>query len=202
MPAHPGVIRPAAETQIISVITQRRAAERPRAQVHEMEIAGVPSTAEYMSIGETTTRFGNCSARRRSGMNIGGRGDATHHAGEAAVDRRDELRIAQPQVVVCHAAAARQQIERELRPLLIDVARQALEPLERRLRGALRALDDRPALGLVGRERGGHVVAGCAKRPRQRDRVLHRELGPRTDREVRRVRRVAEQHDVAAHQRR
>jgi len=40
--------------------------------------------------------------------------------------------------------------------------------------------------------RRGDVVAERAKRPGQRHRVLHRELGARADREVRRVSRVTE----------
>ena len=54
---------------------------------------GVPSTDEYMSIGETTTRLASSSPRSRNGVNIGGRV-------AERVDRRDELRVAQPQVAV------------------------------------------------------------------------------------------------------
>ena len=56
--------------------------------------------------------------------------------------------------------------------------------------------DDRLPLELVIDE-GGLDVGVAHERVRQRDRVLHRELRPRADREVRGVRGVAEQHDVA-----
>jgi hypothetical protein len=32
----------------------------------------VPSTAEYIAIGETVTRFSTCISRKRNGANIGG----------------------------------------------------------------------------------------------------------------------------------
>jgi hypothetical protein len=37
----------------------------------------VPSTAEYIAIGETTTRFSSAMSRSRNGANIGGAGSLT-----------------------------------------------------------------------------------------------------------------------------
>ena len=60
----------------------------------------------------------------------------------------------------------------------------------------LDALRLRPPLALVGAQRGAGVGRVANHRLVQRDRVLQRELGARTDRPVRGVRGVAEQHDV------
>ncbi len=118
--------------------------------------------------------------------------------GEPVVDPLDELRVAQPQVVVGHPAAAGHDVEGELQRLLVDVLAEVLEPLEARLRCPLRGEHDRPALGVV---RGqcaldvGFLGQACGKR----QRVLHGELRPRADREVSGVCCVAEQYDVAVH---
>ena len=68
---------------------------------------------------------------------------------EPAVDFGHKLRIAHLEVPVRHAAAAGEQVEGELERLLMRVLRDVLEPFEARLCGTLRALDHRPALGLV-----------------------------------------------------
>ena len=78
-----------------------------------------------------------------------------------------------------------------------EVALGVLEPLEARLRGALRALDRGTARRLVGRERRAGSSAARSSASRERDGVLHRQLGARADREVRGVRGVADEHDVA-----
>lgn len=71
-PAQPGVIRPSGLTQTISVMT-RPAPPRARApRWTRWKSPGVPSAAEYMSIGETTTRLRRVSPRRVKGVNIGG----------------------------------------------------------------------------------------------------------------------------------
>ena len=104
--------------------------------------------------------------------------------------------VAQPQVVVGDPPAAGHDVERELLRGLADVLADVLEPLQAGLRRALGGEHHRPPLGLVRRQRrrdvGLLVQAGG-----QRQRVLHRQLGARADGEVRGVRGVAEQHDVA-----
>ena len=94
-------------------------------------------------------------------------------------------------------SAARQQVERELERLHVRVARDAAEVRRALARGRLRPLDDRRALELVVDDRRVDVPAASHERVRERDRVLHRQLRPGADREVRGVRGVAEQHDPA-----
>ena len=151
-----------------------------------------------MSIAETTTRFRQRQpAQRQRHEHRRARRRDPARVREVGVDLVDEPRIAQAEVVVGDTAAAGQQVERELRSRLIDVAAEPLEPLERGLRGALGALDDRPALSLIGADRLSNRARRRAQRPRERDRILHRELRPRPDREMGGVRRVADEHDVA-----
>src|SRR5262249_39083474 len=70
-----------------------------------------------------------------------------------------------------------------------------LEPCEAHLRGALQSLDLGAAVLLVGRQRLLDL-APALEGVGERDRVLDRELRAGADRKMRRVRRVAEQHDV------
>ena len=128
----------------------------------------------------------------------GGRRDASPHLvlGEPSVGGRDELRVSQAQVVVRDTPAAREDVEGELRRLLMNVLPEILEPLQACLRRPLRRQHDRPALGVVRSERLGGVTVLVQARG-ERKRILHGQLGARTDGEVRGVRGVAEEHDVA-----
>ncbi len=72
MPQHPSVIRPSGETQVISVITSPAPPSAREPRCTRWKSLGTPSTAEYMSMGETTTRLGSVSPRSRSGVNMGG----------------------------------------------------------------------------------------------------------------------------------
>jgi hypothetical protein len=119
----------------------------------------------------------------------------------------DEGGVAHLQVVEPDLFAARQQADRERQGIEHEVPPRVLEPPQAVLGDALRALDDRPALLLVGGKclldpRGrGRLISGDAghlvhDRACQRDGILHRELRARADGKVCRVRRVAEQHDV------
>ncbi len=115
--------------------------------------------------------------------------------GEPPVHPRDELGVAQPQVVVGDPAAAGDDVERELLRVLAGVLADVLEPLQAGLRRALGGRDHGAPLRLVGRGRRRDVrllvQAGC-----EGQRVLHRQFGPGPDGEVRGVRGVAEQHHV------
>ena len=71
-PAQPGVIRPAADTQAISVITSPAPPSALPPRCTRWKSDGTPSAAEYMSIGETITRLRSRSPRSRNGWNIGG----------------------------------------------------------------------------------------------------------------------------------
>ena len=107
-----------------------------------------------------------------------------------------EGRVAELQVVERDPLAPREEAERELRRIELAVALHVLEPHEAVLRRLLRALDDRPACLLVGLERLRDARRMLEQRLHQRDRVLHRQLGPGADREVRRVRGIAHEDDV------
>ena len=95
------------------------------------------------------------------------------------------------------AAAARQQVEGELDRLEVAVACDAGEVRSALARRLLRPLDDRLALHLVVDERRLDVPGAALEGVAESDGVLHGELRPRADREVRRVGGVS-QHDRAA----
>ncbi len=98
---------------------------------------------EYMSIGETTTRLASSSAAQP---------ERREHRRRRRPSARDEVRVAHPQLAVGDPAVRVSRLKANVRGSWLHVAPDALEPLEAALRGALRALDDRPALGLVGVE--------------------------------------------------
>ena len=181
---------------------QRRTTERPGAEVHEMEVARRPVDRRvhvHRRDDHPVLEVEVAETQRGEHRGTGARREIAEPGREFGIDRRHELRIAQAQVVVRHPPAPGQQIECELQPALVDELGQRLEPLERGLSRALGALDDRPPLGLVGIQcrSDARAQAGVrAKRPRQRHRILHRQLRPRPDREVRGVRGVPEQHHV------
>ena len=60
---------------------QARAAQRARAvDARDGSRRGTPSSAEYMHIGETTTRLSSVISRKRKGWNMGGKGRSTSTA--------------------------------------------------------------------------------------------------------------------------
>ena len=115
---------------------------------------------------------------------------------EPRVKSSRELWIPDTQRRVRDPAAPRQQVERELDRLEVRVARDATEVRGALARRLLRTLDERHALQLVVDERRGEIPPAARERGGQRDRVLHRELRAGADREVCRVRRVAEDDHV------
>ena len=122
-------------------------------------------------------------------------GPARHRPREPCIDLGDELRIPQAQVVVGDPAAAGEDVEGELQGILVDVLPEVLEPFEARLRGSLCRHDHGFALGLICFERRRYSVV-LVQAGGERERVLHGELGAGSNREVRCVRGVAEQHDI------
>ena len=72
MPVQPGLIRPVSETQTISVITRPAPPSALPPRWTRWKSLGTPSTALYMSIADTTTRFFSSRWRSRNGWNIGG----------------------------------------------------------------------------------------------------------------------------------
>ena len=121
----------------------------------------MPSSAEYWSIGETTTRFASVMPRSRNGWNIGTVGLCdvdvealpAHVARHHRVDLGDELRRAQREIVVGDRLGARHQAEREARRVHVPEAPHVLEPDQRHVGRMLRLLDLEPALGLEMRQR-------------------------------------------------
>ena len=90
-PAQPGVIRPSGDTHTISVITRPAppSALPPRCTRWKSEAR--PSTATYMSIGETTTRLTRSREPIRTGWNIGGQTSgaptlAAYHSSQRATN--------------------------------------------------------------------------------------------------------------------
>ena len=108
----------------------------------------MPSTAEYWSIGETTTRLFTVMPRSRNGWNIGTAGvvtstskpDARTSRATSLVDLGDELRRTQREIVVGDRLGARHQAEREARRVHVPEAPHVLEPHQRHVGGMLRLL--------------------------------------------------------------
>ena len=181
---------------------QPGAAERLPAQVHQVEVTGQAILGHVHvhrghdhPVDQLQVPQPERLEHRRAHL------AGTHPArglvpGEPAVHRRDELRVADPQVVVGDPAAPGDDVERELDRVLPGVLAQVLEPLQAGLRRPLSGQHHGPAFFFIGLQRGADlslfVQAGG-----QGERVLHGQLGARADGEVRGVRGVAEQHDVA-----
>ena len=71
-PVQPGVMRPSGDTHTISVITRPAPPSAFEPRWTRWKSPGTPSTAEYMSIGETMTRFFSSRPPSRNGWNIAG----------------------------------------------------------------------------------------------------------------------------------
>src|SRR5919108_3081908 len=72
IPVQPGEIRPSCET---SVISQKTSPAPPIARLPrwtKCHSFGMPSSATYWHIGDTTTRLRNTMSRSLNGVNIGG----------------------------------------------------------------------------------------------------------------------------------
>ena len=72
MPAQPGEMRPSRDTSVISAITRPAPPAARAVRCTKWKSFGVPSTAEYMHIGDTTTRLASTSSRSLNGANIAG----------------------------------------------------------------------------------------------------------------------------------
>ena len=112
------------------------------------------------------------------------------------------LFVAKPQIFVADALRARQQRVHELLGLerIGVAAADHLEPFHGVARRVLDARDVHRAHLFVGRENRRNFVRRVAERPElfgKLDGILERELGARADGEVRGVRGVAHQHDMA-----
>src|SRR5947209_313598 len=103
--------------------------------------------------------------------------------------------IAQAQVIVGDAPAARKQLEGKLHRLKALVAARSLEIRLALLSGFLKEFDDRFALQFVLVERGFDSWM-LLKRGGQGNRVLHRQLCARADGEMGGMYSIAEQHGI------
>ncbi len=195
-------MRPSGETQTISVMTSAGAAERFAARVDEVKVVRhavnrrvhVHRRDDHAILQLEATQAERLKHRRRIGTGV--LPDPMAHLGiEPCVDIGHELGVAKAQVVVGDAPAPCQDVERELERILVHVLAEVLEPLEACLRRTLRRHDDWLALGFVRGERTCDARL-LVQTGGERKRVLHRELRPGSDREVRGVGCVTEKHDV------
>ena len=170
-------------------------ADRLGAEMHEMEVADDPIDGRVLVHRGHDDAVLQFELSQPEGLEE--RRDLLRPVaiGEAGLHPGRELGVAQRERAEGDPPGARQQVEGELQGLLVDVLLDVLEPLQRGLRRALEGEHDRTPFGLVGRERRGDVRLLVQVR-REGERVLQRELGPGADREVRRVRGVADEHDV------
>src|SRR2546425_2667577 len=74
MPVHPGEMRPSRETSVISENTRAAPPIALAPRCTRCQSLGVPSSAQYWHIGDTTTRFASSRSRSRNGVNSGGGG--------------------------------------------------------------------------------------------------------------------------------
>ena len=125
-------------------------------------------------------------------------GDVVAGAGEMlepGLRAFEPILVAQPQVLVADALRARQQRIVELHRIEMQIALDVLEPFQRIARRRLQAQHFRAARVFVFRKRRLHGRL-AVEIIRHRGGALHRELGARTDGEVRGGGGVAHQHDV------
>ena len=165
---------------------------------------GRPSAARYWHIGETTTRLRRVRPRRRNGGNIGGarRPVPCPGARSCPANQRSTVSTSSGSRSCRLSEVTRllrvMQVERELAagagrcsgPRFSNHSRLVCAA---RCGGGRSGPPARPR-----RPPAPSSVSGCRAGSRgQRDRVLHGQLGARADGEVRGVRGVAEQHQVA-----
>jgi hypothetical protein len=70
-PAQPGVMRASALTQLISVYSSPAPPKARAPKCTRWKSPGTPSLAEYIAIGDTTTRLASVSPRSVKGVNMG-----------------------------------------------------------------------------------------------------------------------------------
>ena len=117
----------------------------------------MPSTAEYIAIGETVTRFSSVISRSLNGANIGGAVLSERPPcalPEPALDAFEPFAVAKAQILVADALAAGQQRISELQRLEMQVAVQRLEPFGRVARAVLELEDFEVPLRDIFVERG------------------------------------------------
>jgi len=163
----------------------------PAAQVHEMKIADGPSSDVYMSMAETITR---CPGRARA---AGSERTAWTARGRRRTSGRRLRRTRDPelQVAVRHAALRVSRLNanwggscRMTAPMFSNHSRLAC---------AARCASRRPAVARFRKPQALRPLWGSRAGMRPGQRILHRELGSRPDREVSRVGRVADEQHIS-----
>ena len=178
----------------------RRAAHRPRAEVHQVVVAGNAIDRRVLrhrrDDDPVLQRHAAQRERRQHRRDRAMRRDPlpARRGGDPVLVALDVDLVAQAQVLVADALAARQQRVGELLGRQVDVTVDMLEPLGRVARRVLDLQHLDAAQVFVVRQRGVEIERVLADRAGELDRVFERELGARADREVRGVRRVAHQH--------
>ena len=72
IPVHPGLMRPSRLTSVISATISAAPPDARLPRCTRCQSFGVPSSAEYWHIGDTTMRFASTRSRSRNGVNMGG----------------------------------------------------------------------------------------------------------------------------------
>ena len=188
---------------------QAGTAHGARAQVHQMVVAGQAVDAAVLR----HRRDDHAVLQRHAAYRVRGehRRRRRHmrrqlHAdglGEPALEAFEPGLVAQAQVLVADALAAREHRVHELlgRQLIGITFADVLEPFHRVPGGVLQPQHVHPAQRLVALQHLRNALGGVAQLlelPRQLDRVLDRQLGARADGEVRGVHRIAHQHHMGA----
>src|SRR4051812_40974500 len=72
IPVHPGVMRPSGDMQVISVTIKPAPPNARLPRWTRWKSFGVPFSAQYMSIGDTTTRLSSRNSLSLNEVNMGG----------------------------------------------------------------------------------------------------------------------------------
>ena len=180
---------------------QPRAAHGARAQVHKVVVGGLAAFTRVLRHGryhhavlERDAAHGEGREHRRHRAVLG-RARRTGLLGNPVFKRFEIGLVALAQVFVADALAAREQRVCKLRGRQAGVARHVLKPLGRVARRVLDAQHFHAAHGFIVFERAFQVAGVLANAARQLNRIFQRQLGARADREMRRVCRIAHQHN-------
>ena len=182
---------------------QSGAADRARAVMHQMEIAGHAllrrvhaHRRHHGAVGHLhLAQFERLEHRRHRLFDIDVKALGADLASQTPCRPRDEIRRAQREIVVGDGLGAGHDAEGELHGIEIPEPVDMLEPDQRHVGGVLGLLDLLAPAVLVFLQ-GGIDRRRLRHRVGQRDGVFHRELGAGADREMRGRLGVAEQHHV------
>ena len=179
---------------------QAGAAQGPGPEMDQMEVADSAVGGRIHAHRRDHDAVGQGQAAQLQGREHGCRNRVGRRGAgrvcKTALDRLEEVRVAQAQVLVADPLAAGQQAVGELQRIEVGVAVDGLEPFGGVARGALQLQHLDPALGLIGGEAGVGITL-IRQGPREADRVLEGQFGTGADREMRRVGGVPQQHHPA-----